>query len=47
VFEHTVTGAGPDAGLLYRFRWLPVDENLHDLLVQGCDALVDTLLHST
>jgi len=45
-FEHAVTGDGIDAGLHYRFRWLPVDRGLHDRLVQGCDRFVDELLAS-
>ncbi len=43
-FGHTVTGEGVDAGFHYRFSWLPVDDRLHDSLVQGCDRFVDELL---
>jgi len=44
-FGHTVTGAGIDAGMHYRFRWLPVDERLRERLVQGCAAFVERLLN--
>ena len=43
-FDHTVTGTGSDAGMHYRFRWLPVDERLRERLVQGCAAFVKQLL---
>jgi len=42
-FEHRVTGDGEDAGLLYRFRWLPIDPALTQKLVQGCDRFVEQL----
>ena len=43
-FAHAVTGSGIDAGLVYVFRWLPLDAALSHHLVQGCDAFVDRLL---
>ena len=42
-FVHTVTGDGFDAGLRYRFRWIPIDGDLGERLVQGCDRFVDAL----
>lgn len=42
-FEHTVTGKDGDAGLVYRFRFLPVDEGLESRLVQGSGAFADGL----
>lgn len=42
-FEHTVTGDGADAGLVYRYRWLPIDAALQRRLVQGGDRFVAEL----
>jgi 8-oxo-dGTP pyrophosphatase MutT (NUDIX family) len=42
-FEHTVTGKGGDAGLVYRFRFLPIDDGLESRLVQGSGAFADGL----
>ena len=42
-FVHTVTGHGIDAGLRYRFQWIPIDTKLRDRLVQGCDRFADAL----
>ncbi|MBN1857657.1 NUDIX domain-containing protein [Candidatus Bipolaricaulota bacterium] len=43
-FENTTTGHGIDAGLVVRFRWLPIEPRLSELLVQGCGAMVDALI---
>ena len=43
-FVHTVTGYGVDQGFVYAFRWVPIDEDLHHRLVQGCGACVDALI---
>ncbi len=45
-FEHTVTGIGIDAGLRYRFGWLPINGRWGEQLVQGCDRFADELLAS-
>jgi len=43
-FQHTGTGDGIDCGVTYSFRWLPIDDTLRALLVQGCDAFIDELI---
>ena len=43
-YRHRVTGQGGDAGLVYRFRWLPVTNSLGELLVQGSGAYARQLL---
>ncbi len=42
-FEHTVTGRDGDAGLVYRFQFLLIDDALGGRLVQGSGAFVDAL----
>lgn len=40
-WEHVVHGDGDDAGLVFRFRWMPIDAELH--LFGRTHPLLDTL----
>jgi hypothetical protein len=39
-------GVGIDRGFVYRYRWLEVTADLHDALVQGCNAFVNKLVEA-
>lgn len=42
-FVHRVTGDGIDRDFVYRYRWLDITPDLHNVLVQGCNAFVSEL----
>lgn len=43
-FDHCITGSGGDAGWIYSYRWLDLDEPLSELLVQGGNRFIAEVL---
>jgi 8-oxo-dGTP pyrophosphatase MutT (NUDIX family) len=43
-FEHQVIGEGIDTGLWYRYRWLEIEREIEDKLVQGSNRFVGELI---
>ena len=43
-FTHKVQSDDGDNGMVYVYRWLDINFDLHTQLVEGCDYYVDALL---
>jgi 8-oxo-dGTP pyrophosphatase MutT (NUDIX family) len=42
-FEHQVTGVDFDQGFRYKFKWVSIEPDIDQILVQGCDRFVSEL----